>query len=280
VRLVLAAVVLGCALAAWGFVFEPASLRAGRYRLAVPRWPVACAGIRVAVLADPHVGSPWNGVAKLGRIVALTNGARPDLIMLAGDYVIHDVIGGRFVEPEEIGRRLGDLSAPMGVVGVLGNHDWWFDGARVRRSLEAAGITVLEDAALEVSSGDCRFWIAGVGDYWEARHDVAGALRSVPAGAPVLVLTHNPDIFPLVPDRVSLTVAGHTHGGQVYIPLVGRPIVPSRYGQRFAFGEIVEGGRHLFVCPGLGTSILPVRFLVPPEVSLLELVPETGAAGK
>jgi predicted MPP superfamily phosphohydrolase len=100
---------------------------------------------------------------------------------------------------------------------------------------------------------------------------VAGTLARVPAGAPVLVFTHNPDIFVDIPPRVSLTLAGHTHGGQVYIPFIGRPIVPSHYGERFAIGHVVEGGRHLFVTPGLGTSIIPVRFLVPPEISVLTL---------
>ena len=122
-----------------------------------------------------------------------------------------------------------------------------------------------------MSRGSCRFWLAGIGDFWEGRHDVGATLASVPLGQPVLAFTHNPDVFPEIPERVSLTVAGHTHGGQVYIPLVGRPVVPSRYGQRYAIGHIVENGRHLFVTPGLGTSIIPVRFLVPPEVSVLEL---------
>ena len=98
-------------------------------------------------------------------------------------------------------------------------------------------------------------------------------LDKVPPQASVLVLTHNPDIFPDVPDRVALTIAGHTHGGQVRVPLVGRPIVPSAHGERFAIGTVVDGGRHLFVTPGVGTSILPVRFLVPPEISVLELRP-------
>ena len=115
------------------------------------------------------------------------------------------------------------------------------------------------------------FLVGGLGDFWEGRHDVGATLASVPSGQPVLAFTHNPDVFPEIPERVSLTVAGHTHGGQVYIPLVGRPVVPSRYGQRYAIGHIVENGRHLFVTPGLETSIIPVRFLVPPEVSVLEL---------
>jgi predicted MPP superfamily phosphohydrolase len=98
----------------------------------------------------------------------------------------------------------------------------------------------------------------------------------VPEGAPILALTHNPDVFPLLPPaRASLTIAGHTHGGQVYVPLYGRPVVPSNYGARYAIGHVVEGGRHLFVTPGLGTSVIPVRFLVPPEISLLTLRADT-----
>jgi hypothetical protein len=103
---------------------------------------------------------------------------------------------------------------------------------------------------------------------------VETALREVPAGDPVILYTHNPDIFPGVPARVSLTVAGHTHGGQVNLPLLGRPVVPSRFGQRYAFGHVEEGGRHLYVGGGVGTSIIPVRFRVPPEVVVLSLEPE------
>lgn len=116
-----------------------------------------------------------------------------------------------------------------------------------------------------------RYWLAGVSDYWEGRHDITAALAAVPAGEPVIAFTHNPDIFPGVQDRVSLTLAGHTHGGQVDLPLVGPPIVPSKFGQRYASGHIVEGGRHLFVGTGTGTSILPVRFRVPPEIRVLVL---------
>ena len=109
-------------------------------------------------------------------------------------------------------------------------------------------------------------------DWWEGKHDVGRALEAIPLGAATVLFTHNPDVFPEVPRRVALTIAGHTHGGQVYLPGVGRPIVPSAYGERFAIGHIVEEGRHLFVSPGLGTSILPIRFLVPPEVSILTLL--------
>lgn len=263
--------IIAVVLAAWAFWLEPAALVVRESRLAPPGWPAECGGTRVALLADLHIGSPFTRLGKLDEIVRRTREARPDLILLAGDFVIQDVAGGRFISPEETAAALGKLTAPLGVYAVLGNHDWWLDAVRVRRSLEGAGIPVLDDQARELSRGGCRFWLAGVSDLWEGRHDVAGTLAQVPAGAPVLVFTHNPDVFVDIPPRVSLTLAGHTHGGQVYIPFIGRPIVPSRYGERFAIGHIVEGGRHLFVTPGLGTSIIPVRFLVPPEISVLTL---------
>ena len=274
-RLLLTATIAVGALALRALWLEPASLRVATYRLNIPRWPPACDGLRVAVLADLHVGSPWNGRDRLAEIAADTNAARPDLVLLAGDYVIQGVRGGRFVPPHAIAETLRTIAAPLGVWAVLGNHDWWLDGPRVRSALEGAGIRVLEDAAAEVGRGECRFWLAGFGDFWESRHDVGVALARTDETRPILAFTHNPDLFPEVPDRVRLTIAGHTHGGQVYIPFVGRPIVPSRYGERFAIGHVVESGRHLFVSPGIGTSIVPVRFLVPPEISVLVLRPES-----
>jgi predicted MPP superfamily phosphohydrolase len=262
---------LAAALLVWAFVIGPSGLRNEDYDLALPGWPAACDGTRVAVLTDLHVGSPFNGIGKLHRVVALTQDAHPDLVLLAGDYVITDVPGGHFTPPEEIAGVLGALSAPLGVWAVLGNHDRWFDGARVQRALETAGIPVLEDESRRLEHGGCAFWLAGIGDYWTTRHDVGAALAQVSDSAPVLLFTHNPDVFPEVPDGVALSIAGHTHGGQVYIPFVGRPIVPSKYHERFAIGPIVEGGRHYFVSSGVGTSILPVRFLVTPEVSVLSL---------
>jgi uncharacterized protein len=141
----------------------------------------------------------------------------------------------------------------------------------VTRALEGAGISVLEDAAVPVERGACHFWLAGIGDFWESPHDVGATLRAVSDSAPVIAFTHNPDVFPNIPARVTLTIAGHTHGGQVNLPLIGRPVVPSLYGQRFAIGHIVEDGRHLFVATGIGTSLVPIRFRVPPEVSMLLL---------
>ncbi len=269
----LLALVSVCALilGLWAFWLEPASLKNESHEIVLSSWPALCDGIRVAVLADLHVGSPYNGVDKLRQIVDLTLAAKPDLILLAGDYVVARVLGGEFIQPEVITRALSRLSAPLGVFAVLGNHDRSHNARQIESAFAMVGIPVLEDAAVAAVSGQCSFWIVGLSDFWEGPRDYSNAFAKLPPGAPALALTHNPDVFPLVPERVSLTFAGHTHGGQVYLPIFGRLIVPSRYGQRYAIGHIVEHGRHMFVSPGLGTSILPVRFLVPPEVSVVTI---------
>lgn len=258
-------------LAGWGLWWEPASLSTREYELALPGWPASARDLRIAVLADLHTGSPHNDLEKLQDIVQATNRAQPDLVLLAGDFVIHGVVGGHFIEPEASARVLRSLQAPLGVYAVLGNHDWWFDGTRVRKALEAEGIPVLEDRAIPLMFHHTSIWLAGVSDFWEAAHDVRRALSGVDETSPVIVVTHNPDVFPEIPGRVTLTIAGHTHGGQVAVPGWGRPVVPSQFGERYAIGHIVEGGRHLFVSTGIGTSILPVRFRVPPEISIMTI---------
>ncbi|HJQ35022.1 MAG TPA: metallophosphoesterase [Pyrinomonadaceae bacterium] len=275
---------LFASLAAWAFWLEPTSVTVTRVSLRVPRWHAEHRELKLAVLTDLHVGSPHVGLDKLARVVERTNDERPDVVLLLGDFVVGGqkdeggehggVLGGTFVEPEPIAEELKRLRAPLGVFAVLGNHDCWFDCGRVARALESAGVRVLENSAARVETGGRAFWLAGVADLWTQRPDIAAALRQVEGEDPVLLLTHNPDIFPGVPARVSLTLAGHTHGGQVNFPLVGRPVVPSRFGQRYAMGHVVEGGRHLFVSGGVGTSIIPVRFRVPPEIVILNLEPE------
>jgi predicted MPP superfamily phosphohydrolase len=259
---------LALALAAWAFFVEPARLVVVGERVDVA-WP-SRAPLRVAVLTDLHVGSPFNGLAKLHDVVDRTNAARPDLVCILGDLVIQGIIGGRFVAPEVIAGELMRLRPAVGTFAVLGNHDGWFDHDRILRALEMAGVRMVEDTAVRVATPSGPVWIAGISDLWTGRHDLQEALAAVTDDrTPVLLLTHNPDVFPTVPRRVTLTLAGHTHGGQVRLPWVGSPVVPSQFGKRFAAGHIVEGGRHMFVATGIGTSILPVRFFVPPTVSIL-----------
>jgi uncharacterized protein len=251
------------------FWWEPASLSVTEDR--IPLRLAARGSVRIAILTDLHVGSPFNGLTKLHEVVERTNAARPDIICILGDLVIQGVIGGRFVPPEQIAGELKMLRAPAGVFAVLGNHDGWLDHDRVRRALEQNAIRVIEESAVRTQTAAGSLWIAGIGDLWTGPHDVRAALAAVADAAPVILLTHNPDVFPDVPARVVLILAGHTHGGQVRLPFVGRPIVPSQFGQRYAAGHVIEHGRHLYVATGIGTSILPVRFRVPPTVTVLTI---------
>jgi predicted MPP superfamily phosphohydrolase len=261
----------GCVLlAAWAGWWEPSSLRVLQECIEL-RWPYE-QPLRVAVLTDLHVGSPFNGLAKLRDIVDRTNRAEPDVILILGDLVMHGVPGGTFVPPEDTAVELSRLHARDGVFGVLGNHDVWLDANRVQRALSSAGIPVLEDRAMRIETRAGILWLVGISDYWTRAHDVSAALANVSdSELPVIAFTHNPDIFPEIPSRVTLTIAGHTHGGQVRLPLLGAPIVPSRYKQRFAAGHIIEEGRRLYVATGTGTSLLPVRFRVPPAIAVLTI---------
>jgi predicted MPP superfamily phosphohydrolase len=272
VALALAVIVLGV----WAFWLEPASLTVAEERVLLPA-PLG-GPLRLAVLTDLHVGSRFNGLDRLRQIVDRTNAARPDVVCLLGDLVIQGVAGGRFVTPEAIAAELGRLKSRAGIVAVLGNHDAWLDHDRVQRALERSGIPVVEERAVRLSTPAGPVWFAGVSDLWTGRHDIAAALAPADDAAPLVLLTHNPDVFPDVPPRVALTLAGHTHGGQVRLPLLGTPIVPSRFGARYAAGHVVEDGRHLYVATGIGTSLVPVRFRVPPAITLL-VVAGSGAGG-
>ena len=274
-RRVAAALGLTCPLlslvALWCVLVVPDQLVVTTATLELPRWPQELDGLRVVAISDIHAGAPHVDVAKLRNVVALANAQQPDLVVLLGDYVIQDVVGGRFIPPETTAAELGLLRGRMGVYAVLGNHDNWLDGPRVARAFRGAGVPVLDDEVLQLRSAGREFWLVGIPDSWTTTPDVPKLLRRVSAGGTVLAMTHNPDVFADLPAGIDLLLAGHTHGGQVTLPLLGAPIVPSRYGQRYATGHVVEDGRHLFVTPGVGTSIVPVRFRVPPEISLLIL---------
>lgn len=255
---------------------EPRRLVVRDMRLALPRWPAALAGLRVGVLSDLHAGVLHAGEDAIARWVERMNAEAPDLVLLAGDFTDAHWLSGRRLSPERIAERLAALEAPLGRVAVLGNHDWKAFGVRMWTALAGAGIPVLENDAIAFDAPGGRLHVAGLADVRYRRLNVARALAGVPAHEPVIALAHDPDVFPFVPARVALTVSGHTHGGQVAIPYARRPFVPSRHGERFARGHIVEHGRHLVVGAGLGTSGLPIRLLAPPELLVLELHPEEG----
>jgi predicted MPP superfamily phosphohydrolase len=268
-RVLLAA---GAALAAWAWI-EPFRLVLREETLHLRGWPPAFDGLRAGVMADLHGGVPHMGPDGIARAVARLNAARPDIVLLLGDYIDASSVWGGRITPEEIATELSALQAPLGVFAVLGNHDWRAAPDRMWPALNTAGITVLENRAVPVSTPRGRLWVAGLADMRNRRPSTRAALRDVPddPAQPVLMLSHDPDMHPYVPARAALTLSGHTHFGQLSIPLLRRFVIPSYYGERYARRHHDTHGRRLYVTSGVGTSGMPVRLLAPPEVVLLDL---------
>jgi predicted MPP superfamily phosphohydrolase len=255
----------------WGFFIEPSRLVLHQETIQIDNWPKELNGLRIALIADIHTGGPFIDDNKLRRIVELTNQQNPDLIVLLGDYMSPNSWHSHRVEPEVTAAAMKNLRAPLGVYAVLGNHDWWYNGGKVRRAFEANGIPVLEDEVAEIKWHDKSFWLAGLADLWTRPQHVGETIAKVQEGSTVIALTHNPDVLPSLPRSVPLLLAAHTHGGQVNLPLIGTPIVPSQFGPKYTAGHIFENDHHMFVTTGIGTSILPVRFRVTPEIVILTI---------
>jgi predicted MPP superfamily phosphohydrolase len=271
-RVTLAAIILVLAgVAFWGFLVEPGRLVVHQQTIQLDNWPQPLDGLRIAVISDIHVDNWFITEKKLRTIVERTNQQQPDLIVILGDYMSSNGWVTHRVEPEVFGPILKDLHAPLGVYSVLGNHDWWYSGMKVRRGLEQNGIKVLENEAAQVDVRGTSLWLVGLADLWTRPQRISETVAKAPEGQPVIVLTHNPDIFPNVPQRVQLVLAGHTHGGQVRFPIIGSVVQSSDYGDRWERGDVFEDNHHLFVTSGIGTSIVPVRFGLPPEIVILTL---------
>jgi predicted MPP superfamily phosphohydrolase len=251
----------------YAFVIEPMRLVVRKTTITLPSWPAEFRDLRVTVFSDLHVGPPHITLARLRDIVEEANATEADLILMPGDFV-ETPLRWRMAEPEEIAAELKRLRAKFGVFATLGNHDWWYDAERVRQAFEKEGIRVLDDQAIKIERRGKTFWLAGFADEWEGRPNIEETMKQITDDAPVIAFTHNPRLFPRIPSRVALMIAGHTHGGQIWLPFIGRPAISD---EPYPIGHFVEGGRHLFVTPGIGTSIFPVRFGVPPEISLLTI---------
>lgn len=249
------------------------------YRVPAPGWPQGLK-LRLVLVSDIHACDPYMSAARIAGIAHQANGLGGDMILLLGDFLSGMRFGSQ-VPPEAWGEALRPLSAPLGVHAILGNHDWLDDPlamesgdpAMVRETLARLGVPLYENRAVRLEKDGQPFWLVGLADQLfpaAGLDDLPGTLAGVTDDAPVILMAHEPDVFPTVPARVAVTLSGHTHGGQ--IRLFGfTPIVPSRYGSRYAYGHIVEDGRHLVVSGGLGTSILPVRLGSPPEITVVEL---------
>jgi len=260
--------------AVYAGAIEPQGLVVTRYALNPPRWPEG-RKLSITVIADLHAGGPDMTLPHIRQVVDAANQLQSDLVVLLGDYIARYRFVTERVPDPVWAAELARLVAPLGTWAILGNHDWWFDLFGVRRVLADVRIPVLENDAVMLGAQGQRFWLAGIGDQLAHRlghgryrgvDDLPGTLSRVGTDDPVLLLVHEPDIFPRVPARVALTLAGHTHGGQIRLPLIWPAFVPSKFGARFAYGHIVENDRHMIVSGGLGTSIIPARLGVPPEI--------------
>jgi uncharacterized protein len=278
----------------YGFAVEASwRLETTRYTISPANWPRGLK-LSIGVIADVHAGGPAMPLDRIEAIVNDTNALKPDIIVLLGDFAASYKFKTRKIAAEEWSAVLGKLRAPLGVHAVLGNHDWWDDltaqrngkGPVIgRRMLEkVGGIPVYENDAVRLSKNGKPFWLAGLGDQlalldgrrrglrrFRGVDNLPATLAKVTDDAPIILLAHEPDIFPQVEDpRVAVTLSGHTHGGKVRL-LRYSPMVPSRFGNRFAYGHVHENNRHMVVSGGLGCSILPVRIGVPPEIVMVDV---------
>lgn len=270
VRFVVIAIV---ACLVWGVGIEPNLLVVRTVKVEAP-----LPHLRVALLSDLHAGAPFITMEKVRTIVDRISEQHPDLVLLLGDYVVGHgsreggVPGSTFIPIEPIVKELARMHPPLGVFAVLGNHDEWGENAnRTRAAFRSAQIPVLTNEAAQIQVNGAPLWLVGVGDVEVGKDDVQQAMKGVPVGAQAIVFSHEPDIFPSVPPWVALTVAGHTHGGQVALPFIGSPVVPSRYGQLYVHGLVSQNGHQLYVTSGIGTSILPIRLGARPEIVVIDL---------
>jgi len=229
--------------------------------------PLGFDGFRVVFMSDFHHGR-WNSAEFIRECIARANALRPDLVALTGDFVDY----GRAWIPG-VARELAGLRARHGVVAVLGNHDHYDRGANpMRDALRRGGITDLTNRGGTIHRGGETLHLGGTGDYWRDKQNLAVALDGVRRRKSVLLLQHNPDYVERIEDdRVGLVLSGHTHGGQVVFPLIGAPILPSKYGQKYAAGLCQGPVAPVFVTTGVGSSFPPLRINCPAEIACLTL---------
>jgi predicted MPP superfamily phosphohydrolase len=239
--------------------------------LTIAGWPCWRRPMRIAFLADFHTGSHADDIARLARIVAEAAAFAPDLALFGGDYVNMQMLGGGRVPPDVVAGILSQLSAPCGRYAVIGNHDVTYGADEVADALRQHGIAVLDDELVSLRFAERDIDLVGVPDARVDRPEARAVLAALPRDRPTVVLAHDPVWFGHVTSPAHLMLAGHTHGGQVRVPLFGALRNASNAPLRWSYGHIVEDGRQLCVTSGLGTSGIPLRIGIPPEFMVLDV---------
>jgi hypothetical protein len=283
-RAILTTAFAAATLGFYSYEVEPNILKTTTYDIETAKWK-ADPPLHLVMASDFHVGCPSVDLKRLGEIVDRINALKPDIIVLPGDFVTMTqgewrVIGGKYVAPQPIADVLKGLKAPLGVYAVLGNHDDMNDPEGMRAALESAGIRVIDNNAIEIRKNGYDFWIAGLADDSTGKPDWKGTSAKITNDAPVVLLMHDPAAFLDVDGRPAVSLAGHTHGGQVVIPFFEKYLKNpfSRAPMKYLYGHVDDNGRDIIVTSGIGTSIVPLRFDAPPEIVSLELKPASAAA--
>jgi predicted MPP superfamily phosphohydrolase len=261
------------AIAADSVLLEPNRPRIVRKDFFLPRWPERLNGFTIALLSDFHY-DPWFSVHPLRAAIGMVNRLRPDLIALAGDFVSVPLIGSRrkaALASEPCARLLHQMTAPLGLWAIMGNHDVDTDRKHITRALQAENIRVLVNQSQAIERDGARFWLAGVNDALAKTADLSKTLHGIPADEAVILLAHEPDFadeasqFP-----VDLQLSGHSHGGQIRFPLLP-PLYLPQLAKKYILGSYRVGPMPLYTTAGLGTIGIPARLNCPPEVTLLTL---------
>ncbi len=286
-RTLLGSLLLGTSTGLYARFAEPSWLQVRHATVMLPSLPDPLVGLKIGQLSDLHVASTTD-VELVKEAVRLLNATSPDVVVLTGDFVTHEV-----AYSAAVAEALADLHTPHGIYAVLGNHDVWTDADRVADALSQRDISVLRDDRVCLTIADTPLWLLGIEDrghtgfsslrynddfsrfqrHWQdAKQAVTSLLADLPSGDPRLLLVHNPDFAEMLPPGgIDLTLSGHTHGGQVRFPLIGAPFVPSCFGQTFVSGHVQATQTQLYVSRGVGAVPPAVRFNSRPEVTVLSL---------